>query len=640
MKPIEQKPIREKLQADVRRRWEGRRAPRDELWKRIERDGPVGAASPEAARGRLLHMTYADGRTFERVVGRNDTDQVNFLDRGARAARAVCRILQGREPAGTGFLVAPGLLLTNAHVIATRDEALEASAEFDFQLDADDRRLASRTFRLDPAIFVGSPDHALDFTLVGVAAADRDGTLLSSFGWLPLDAKTDKILEGEPIVIVQHPDGLEKRLCLFDSELRDRAGEFLHYTTDTEPGASGSPAFNRHWQVVALHHASVETGERRRGAPVVLNEGVRVSRIVDALKDPAGLSAATGLERARALLGEAAAGSGRPPAQAEIAATPAVGPERSRTRIRERAAEHLDGRRGYDPRFLSRDEKRLWVPLPELPPWMADDATPLGASAGDHVLRYMHYSVVMCRSRKLAFYSAANVDGATLDRSIGRLDRDPDRDPEGVVLERAADVWFYDPRIPKALQLAAEVYDETAFAFGHLTRRLDPVWGSDLREKRIANDDTFHMTNCTPQHQSFNSGSWQALENTLLAFAENRGGRARRVTVITGPVLDPRDPDVLGVPCPTAYWKVAAWADGDALRSAGFIQWQADLVDEIRRSLEGAVPRRPEEEWIAVRELGRLTGLGFGPLVEADVRAGTGRVHERLTEAGLHRIFG
>jgi hypothetical protein len=41
------------------------------------------------------------------------------------------------------------------------------------------------------------------------------------------DARTDKILAGEPIVIVQHPRGFEKRLCLFDNQPKYRVDDFL-----------------------------------------------------------------------------------------------------------------------------------------------------------------------------------------------------------------------------------------------------------------------------------------------------------------------------------------------------------------------------------------------------------------------------
>ena len=55
----------------------------------------------------------------------------------------------GRQPIGTGFLVAPGLLLTNNHVIPDEEAAAGFIAEFDYELDSDDRKLGGIRFVAD-----------------------------------------------------------------------------------------------------------------------------------------------------------------------------------------------------------------------------------------------------------------------------------------------------------------------------------------------------------------------------------------------------------------------------------------------------------------------------------------------------------
>src|SRR6186997_2976972 len=70
----------------------------------------------------LLESPHADPNGFERIIGESDLMSINFLDRGRRAADAVCRIklpMDGGTAYGTGFLVGPRLLLTNNHVIAS-----------------------------------------------------------------------------------------------------------------------------------------------------------------------------------------------------------------------------------------------------------------------------------------------------------------------------------------------------------------------------------------------------------------------------------------------------------------------------------------------------------------------------------------
>lgn len=630
---------RQQLGDAVLRRWNQYESDRRRVRKRVQELGIIEAAGARSAARRMSHTTVAEGRSFEALVGGDDTDHVNFLLRGWSAARSVCRLVQGRTAIGTGFLVAPGLLLTNAHVLPSMRDAEAFVAEFDYERDLSDKPRDPRRFALDPQrLFVSSGEELLDFALVAVHPRSERGEDLAVQGWLPLDERKDKILEGEPVVVIQHPLGREKRICLFNSELALRLpGNFLHYTTDTEPGSSGSPAFNRHWQVIALHHASTHTGETHQAKPVVVNEGVRVSAIIAALRsgDGAGQPLEEGSagdrEEALALVTDPQViGDGRPmaPVDSVVATGPAVVAklEARGTVIRRRRPADFDGRGGYDPGFLG-----IEVPLPVVPAFLdADMARLLGSDETE--LRYTHYSAVMSRSRRLAIFTAVNVNGPLI-AELDRKDRDPDR--AGVAPEAAADVWYFDPRIDEACQIPAEIYDRTRFDFGHLTRRLDPVWG-DARTTRIANDDTFFLTNCTPQHESLNRKTWLRLEDAVLNFARS----GRQVSVLTGPVLDPRDPEILGVQVPTAYWKIAVWTENGSLMAMGFVQDQGDLVDAEARRFEAVPTLRNVQLWrTPIREIGRLTGLDFGPLPAADRPMPRGRNNERLDEAEAGRIF-
>lgn len=227
--------------------------------------------------------------------------------------------------------------------------------------------------------------------------------------------------------------------------------------------------------------------------------------------------------------------------------------------------------------------------------------------------------------------TAVNIDGARSQR-LGRKDRDFEsrgRPESATILEAAADKWFFDPRIDEAAQLTPPIYDETAFAFGHVTRREDPVWGDDLNVARMANDDTFYMTNCATQHERFNSGIWLALENAMLDAA--RSNRVK-ISVLSGPVLLPDDPEVLGVPVPTAFWKIVAWIEDGALHARGYMQSQRTLVDDIRRRFE-ALPElaRMEPYEVAIAEIARATSLDFGVLVAADEKTAGGPESRRGT---------
>jgi len=267
-------------------------------------------------------------------------------------------------------------------------------------------------------------------------------------------------------------------------------------------------------------------------------------------------------------------------------------------------------RPGFQSDFLGQE-----VSLPALPEALAKDVTLL--SDGSSELRYMHYSVVMSASRKLAWFSAANIDGAT-SVSLSRTDRDPDHPETSDIAEPlAADVWWFDGRIPATEQVGATIYDGTDFDFGHLTRRLDPVWGDPV-STRVANDDTFHMTNCTPQAHTLNTGTWEQLEDAVLAAARDH---KLKFVVITGPVLAPADPVIRDVQIPLSFWKVIGYLEGAALTALAFLQSQADLVTKIGQGAHLAELDKAEQWHVPISDIVQLTGLNFGSLEAADIKA-------------------
>ncbi|MET0897965.1 MAG: serine protease [Mycobacterium sp.] len=283
--------------------------------------------------------------TKERIIGlANQMQAVSFLARGVRAIAAVARISlsqNGREiPQGTGSLISPRLLLTNNHVLPDIATAQDAIIEFRAEVGIENTPAAPLRFRLDPGAFFVTDAH-LDFTMV-LVAPDGSGATPSEVvgGFNTLIPQQGKIVVGEPMNIAGHPMGRLKEISIRENRLDLQLDEFLHYSTDTEPGNSGSPVFNDQWEVVALHHSGVprtdEQGRalRRDGAvwrsgdgddaiDWVANEGVRISVI---LKHLAGLN--LDAER-QAILAELGPLTGTPvtpaPRQERVPAPPTVG---------------------------------------------------------------------------------------------------------------------------------------------------------------------------------------------------------------------------------------------------------------------------------------------------------------------------
>jgi endonuclease G, mitochondrial len=266
-----------------------------------------------------------------------------------------------------------------------------------------------------------------------------------------------------------------------------------------------------------------------------------------------------------------------------------------------RPARFYDGRTGYDPDFLG-----VTVPLPALTERARrfGDPAPV-AGTDDHVLRYTHFSVVLNAGRRLAFYTAVNIDGS-----------------RWLNLERGDDVWYYDPRLPLEVQIGDELYGNEPggpagkgwFDRGHLVRRLDPVWGT-LDVASLANDDTFHWTNAAPQYWGFNQGQdlWQGLENFILYNTDEENVRA---CVFTGPIFQDDDEEHRGVLIPRYFWKVVAVTDG-----AGALYTSAYVVSQERYARNVPFERLPVGAFnnfqVRVASVARLTGLDFGDAVLA-----------------------
>ncbi|MDP5220457.1 trypsin-like peptidase domain-containing protein [Ruegeria sp. 2205SS24-7] len=223
--------------------------------------------APTAKEGTRREIEREISDHFEKISGGADFLPAHFLSRGDTRARAVCKInLPGGS--GSGFLIGErGFIMTNNHVIASIDEARDAMAEFDFEEGS-----SSLTVTLEPdRFFVTSVE--LDFTIVGC-----DPSAVSEIEPIALLRSPATITRNERVNIVQHPRGRQKEVALHDNKVKRVKDKVVWYTTDTEPGSSGSPVFNNEWGLVALHHAGWFEADG-----TTTNEGVRMAAIVSHL---------------------------------------------------------------------------------------------------------------------------------------------------------------------------------------------------------------------------------------------------------------------------------------------------------------------------------------------------------------------
>ncbi|HVF13900.1 MAG TPA: DNA/RNA non-specific endonuclease, partial [Acidimicrobiales bacterium] len=237
-------------------------------------------------------------------------------------------------------------------------------------------------------------------------------------------------------------------------------------------------------------------------------------------------------------------------------------------------------------------------------------------------LKYGTFSVVMCRSRSLAYFSAANLDRSTRGTS-----------------ERGS--WRNDPRIAPREQIGESFYGDqrahddqaTDFPFdrGHLTRFADARWG-DLERRNGA--DSFHFPNCVPQHEAFNqsdsrNGIWWRLEDWAVDL-----GASGRLCIINGPLFDApaskkqkgervlqphrpahRDPVFNGVAVPKQFFKVIAFVGSDdKLALQAFVVTQENVLETTEAIREALTDRELSLYRVKMKVVEKLSGLSFGRL--------------------------
>lgn len=608
---------------------------------------------------------------LERKIGSTLDFLENAPSEAARkAGRSVARIVSDCDPKvqavgfATGFLVGPRLLLTNWHVFPDVGSARGNGANFCYERGEQGIGIGE-TFEVDPDHFFICNER-LDYALVGLKATSVGGGSLGDIESTALTESPAKILIGQPINIIQHPDGGPKTWAVQENRLLDILDEgFLQYTTDTLGGSSGSPVFSKAWELVGVHHSGIpemrgnrivandgsiwneDMGDER--IHWIANEGVRTSAllrscaetrmadtrqqtILDALlegaTDPADevreILKRSGDERAA---GEQPASAPRGLANCQMTFT---GPVTIliRTDAPDNIVDGLDtlersirfdpdyeGRTGYRPDFLG---DGLIVPAPIVSAGRNPEMVKLEGKV--RVLNYHHFSLTMNGQRRLVMWSAANVDYDQRGR------------PPGGRTSFGSDKWIFDPRLAPELQLGdRDFYGPARQADrGHVVRRQDSAWGDTPLEREFANSDTFHWTNCTPQHAAFNrgspptryqmeEGSWGGFESYIQRELQHGETRA---CIFAGPVLAGDDPvEDFGqgqIAIPVRFWKVVivkkAGSEEPMLEAHGFMLSQETILE--RFGIEFS-PGRFARYRMSIAEISEAAGIEFDPSILA-----------------------
>lgn len=223
----------------------------------------------------------------------------------------VCRVeveAGDQSTIGTGFLVGPDLVLTNHHVIAPllngNGLVSDTVLRFDYKRTngftvhfGTEARLAQDwlvsqappgTADLDDDPTAEPRTDELDYALLRVATRIGDEAIalagqdpqVPARGWVHGIAQIP--VEGAPLLILQHPEGVPLKLALGTCGASNGNGSRVRHFVNTEPGSSGSPCMDGQLRLVALHHL----GDPRwlPGGVAKYNQAVPVKAVVQHIR--------------------------------------------------------------------------------------------------------------------------------------------------------------------------------------------------------------------------------------------------------------------------------------------------------------------------------------------------------------------
>lgn len=219
-----------------------------------------------------------------------------FLTACDRLTHRLCTIeIPTGNAIGTGWLVAPDLILTNHHVT----EALElhhaapedVACVFDRRdtqstgnacgLAADWRVASSPTAPED--VTVGGREAnttELDYALVRLSRSVGHDPIAASGeerGWIALKDNPPAVVANDVVMILQHPDGRPLEVAFGNILAYNGASTRIRYDANTDAGSSGSPCLTINLEPFALHNGGAPGGEK-------YNKGIPLRRIIEHLK--------------------------------------------------------------------------------------------------------------------------------------------------------------------------------------------------------------------------------------------------------------------------------------------------------------------------------------------------------------------
>lgn len=251
----------------------------NDLLRRIKADQPVvPLAAPNIKTDIDWQGPRNTGAILERITGSQSAlVPISYLALGLRRARAVVKVQRSDGKSGSGFVAGDNILITNHHVLPDNAQAATAVCQFNYQQSIEGLNEPMMEYKLRPDEFFETSVKD-DWTAVRIEGEPKQQ-------WGALELRPAKLAKEDRVNIIQHPGGGPKQLSFFSNVVLFIGKGRVQYLTDTMPGSSGSPVFDRDWNLVAIHHSGGWLIEPGTGSKAVFfrNEGILVDLLIESL---------------------------------------------------------------------------------------------------------------------------------------------------------------------------------------------------------------------------------------------------------------------------------------------------------------------------------------------------------------------
>ncbi len=202
------------------------------------------------------------------------------------------------------------------------------------------------------------------------------------------------------------------------------------------------------------------------------------------------------------------------------------------------------------------------------------------SEVGDQVIKRRYYHLSYSNEHEQAEWVYYKLNKKLINGKAERTDR-----------------FVADPKVLDET-VVSDDYTNTGFDRGHL------LPAADMKVSEKAMQETFYMSNISPQLPEFNRKIWKKLEKKVRQFAKEKGS----LYVITGPVLEKGLPTIdKNVSIPDMYYKIIIRKYGDKIETIAFLLPHEESKKDLTEFI------------VSIDAIERVTGIDFFKQLDYDV---------------------